>query len=308
MLSAARFGWRAVGRHLRSTTALHAVRSNHAFFGARGEGIAPLQRKNFSSVPGNEGGEKRSEGSSDLMNAVFGSMPEPLSGMKTEKFPVDKSLVGFLIGKRGANIRSLEEQTGAKVSINKEDGNVVVSTTEENMEKAVQLIHADISRINDQIKSFAERPARPTTPQASGMDSRPPETSRPPRRKQSTETMRISSSKVGVLIGTGGATLKDLEQRNNCRVFVDANSADRAETTQVLVRADSPEDVSECMKQIDELMENTREQPRLLREVMVLSDNDIGTLIGKGGATIMKIKSETNCGITVSPRDLSMET
>eukprot|EP00252_Welwitschia_mirabilis_P003219 TRINITY_DN13304_c0_g1_i3.p1 TRINITY_DN13304_c0_g1~~TRINITY_DN13304_c0_g1_i3.p1 ORF type:complete len:695 (+),score=149.34 TRINITY_DN13304_c0_g1_i3:207-2291(+) len=117
------------------------------------------------------------------------------------EIPLDK--VGLIIGKGGETIKYLQYQSGAKMQViqNQEIGAnpltrfVELSGTPEQLKRAEQLV-------NDVIKGA----------EASGSGNVPPGSEQ--------VQMKVANDKVGLIIGRGGDTIKNLQSRSGARIQI----------------------------------------------------------------------------------------
>ncbi|KAL0917666.1 hypothetical protein M5K25_012745 [Dendrobium thyrsiflorum] len=127
----------------------------------------------------------------------------------SRKIEVPNNKVGVLIGKSGETIRHLQINSGAKIQITRDGDNdphssmrhVELTGTMENINKAEQLIKDVIAEANAGgspslvAKGFS-------TPQSGGEQIE----------------MQIPSDKVGMIIGRGGETIKNLQTKTGARI------------------------------------------------------------------------------------------
>ncbi|KAI8800349.1 hypothetical protein BJ742DRAFT_86383 [Cladochytrium replicatum] len=125
-------------------------------------------------------------------------------GTKTVQVPVPRSKVGHVIGMKGATIRSLEEQSGAKIVVAADSESdpssttrqVTVSGTDDAIDLAKRLI-------DDVVNSAPTR--RPGGYDAGGEK----------------EVMRVPSDKVRLIIGRGGETIRSIQSQARVRVDIE---------------------------------------------------------------------------------------
>jgi hypothetical protein len=106
-------------------------------------------------------------------------------------------VVGLLIGKGGANIRMVQEETNAKVQVLKskessitEDAKVVVAGTEEQCLKAIRSMIETVKHKRQRLHSY-------------------------------TETLELSDAEAGRVIGLDGVTLRSIETFSGAKLIID---------------------------------------------------------------------------------------
>lgn len=120
-------------------------------------------------------------------------------GAKLNELMIDVATehVKILIGKRGAKVQSMMEESGAKIFISRHEGQdsskrrVAIRGTPEAVQKARELIEAQV-QYAETTKSFHE-----------------------------SETVQIPVQHVGLVIGKGGATIKAIEGETGAAVNID---------------------------------------------------------------------------------------
>ncbi|XP_020694385.1 uncharacterized protein LOC110108190 isoform X4 [Dendrobium catenatum] len=131
----------------------------------------------------------------------------------SRKIEVPNNKVGVLIGKAGETIRHLQINSGAKIQITRDGDNdphspmrhVELTGTMENINKAEQLIKDVIAEVHNMANAGGSPSlvARGfSTPQSGGEQIE----------------MQIPSDKVGMIIGKGGETIKNLQTKTGARI------------------------------------------------------------------------------------------
>ena len=140
---------------------------------------------------------------------------------------------------------------------------------------------------------------------------------------ESTEDMMLPTSKVGLVIGKGGETIRSLQDRAGVRMTIYQNPPEATETEKKLSITGPPERVASCKQMVLEMlaekdMERSRRMgggggvneygsqmsgergrgygPGPVVEVAV-PPNFIGLVIGKGGESIKRIQQESGTRI-----------
>ncbi|KAK6912797.1 K Homology domain, type 1 [Dillenia turbinata] len=162
--------------------------------------------KGFSSAPPDYG--QKSLGSQ--IGVAPSAIPASYGYQGTsKKIDIPNGRVGVIIGKGGETIKYLQLQSGARIQVTRDmdaDPNsptrmVELMGTPEQIAKAEQLINEVLSEAESGDSGIVSR--RLTG--SSGSDS---------------FTMKVSNNKVGLLIGKGGETIKNLQVRSGARIQV----------------------------------------------------------------------------------------
>lgn len=220
-----------------------------------------------------EDGEKR-QGSADARSEII-------------KIPRDR--VGHIVGKGGENIRRVQTVSNAFVQVSQEESDdprmkdVYLEGTPEELAKAKEEIH----RLLDE---YGEK-----------------------RREQlgislghEVEVMQIPKDTVGLLIGAGGSTIRDLQARTNAIVVVaKENESDPSLPTRSVTVAGPRANIELAKSQIEALILTLSHSHAMdgndiaSIEIFVPNDN-VGMLIGRGGETIKSMMMRTGAKVEVS--------
>ena len=135
----------------------------------------------------------------------------------TERIPIEKSLVGLIIGRAGENLRRVEQTTGARVQFKDgpESSASVRNCDISGSRSARASAKAEIYRIIDengpgnrgvgQDRSRGQSKTSSIAPQKDG--------------ENGTQIM-VPDRTVGLIIGRGGETIRDLQERSGCHVNI----------------------------------------------------------------------------------------
>lgn len=246
-----------------------------------------------------------------------------------ESISIESALVGLIIGRQGENLRRVEAETGCRVQfITGQDDNSAyreckITGTRTNRSKA----KAEINRIIDDsgmaanARATAERARE--APQGRG-------SSHQPALRDGEDSMQIMvpDRTVGLIIGRGGETIRDLQDRSGCHVNIvgEQKSVNGLRPVNLI---GSREAASRAKEMIMEIVESDskggvdkpraapqKEAPRdtgyggnhgggggdSINDSVFVPSEAVGMIIGKGGETIKDIQSTTGCKINVSPK------
>lgn len=250
-----------------------------------------------------------------------------------ESISIESNLVGLIIGRQGENLRRVESETGCRVQFitgQDETGpyrECKITGTRANRAKA----KAEINRIIDDsgmaanARAAAER-AR-DAPVARGSSNQPAL-----RDGEDTVQIMVPDRTVGLIIGRGGETIRDLQERSGCHVNIvgEQKSVNGLRPVNLIGSREAAARAKDMIMEIvesDSKAGNNKEQappPRAAgrdagygggygggagggggdstNDSIFVPSEAVGMIIGKGGETIKDIQSTTGCKINVSPK------
>nr|GMD45944.1 far upstream element-binding protein 1-like [Ipomoea batatas] len=175
---------------------------------------------------------------STLLPSVTGSYGYPGPSKKIE---IPNGRVGVIIGKGGETIRYLQLQSGAKIQVtrdmdsdpNSQTRGVELMGTPEQIAKAEQLIQDVLSEAESGGSGIV---SRRVTGQQAGAEQ---------------FVMQVPNNKVGLVIGKGGETIKNMQARSGARIQVIPLHLPPGDTsTERTVQIDGSSDQIEHAKQL----------------------------------------------------------
>ncbi|XP_031101659.1 far upstream element-binding protein 2-like [Ipomoea triloba] len=175
---------------------------------------------------------------STLLPSVTGSYGYPGPSKKIE---IPNGRVGVIIGKGGETIRYLQLQSGAKIQVtrdmdsdpNSQTRGVELMGTPEQIAKAEQLIQDVLSEADSGGSGIV---SRRVTGQQAGAEQ---------------FVMQVPNNKVGLVIGKGGETIKNMQARSGARIQVIPLHLPPGDTsTERTVQIDGSSDQIEYAKQL----------------------------------------------------------
>jgi len=228
--------------------------------------------------------------------------------------PVDQepgfNFIGMLIGFKGVTRKQLEVESGCKILFkgrgSSKDGNDI----DGERPLYVHLVASDEVSINkgtarikellfDKKKRFELRQTqmgahRMNTHISAAMSG------------MGVEVLEVPSDIVGLIIGKGGAKIRELQELSQCRIQID-NESDPVtpHLRNVTIRGD-PSNVPTAKKLVMETIQaHDAANPRIrtngptVEHVVNVPVGNVGMIIGKGGETIRALKERTQCNIHV---------
>lgn len=199
--------------------------------GSKGVIIQEIMRRSYCKITVNQNfpdGEPRIinitgkapqiEIAKELLNLVIANGPSALNqcglGVHsasniTEEMDCPQEKVGIVIGAKGVIVQEIMRRCGCKITINQDfpDGQprrVVFTGTPQQVESGKNLVNAVITHGPSAVQGIGGR-------------------------GDSVQDLNIVQSQVGKLIGPGGSTIKDIQQRFNVKMNVDQLSPDTDE-------------------------------------------------------------------------------
>mmetsp|Transcript_15878 Transcript_15878/g.39720 ORF Transcript_15878/g.39720 Transcript_15878/m.39720 type:complete len:1963 (+) Transcript_15878:175-6063(+) len=243
--------------------------------------------------------------------------PEAGSGrasLPLEKMPetitIQAELIGMLIGKGGETVKQLSKDSGARIEISKvPDGSpserrVFLTGSPDSVERAKQMI--------EDVLSKARERSGPNNPNAN--------------------SMRVPHELIGMLIGRGGETIKELKKESGARIDICKEPVEPNSQDCLVHLSGPPECVDYAKKMIEDMLSRSRERSGMQaalenrersrsrscsrsrsrsrsrsgdrgggpRQTTVYVAHElIGMLIGKGGETIKTISKDSGARIEI---------
>ncbi|XP_042038818.1 far upstream element-binding protein 2-like [Salvia splendens] len=128
----------------------------------------------------------------------------------------------------------------------------------------------------------------------------------------------IPNGKVGVIIGKGGETIKYLQQQSGAKIQITRDmDADPNSTSRAVELMGTPDQIAKAEQLINDVLSEadaggsgivsrrlTGPQSGAERFVMMIANNKVGLVIGKGGETIKSMQATTGARIQVIPLHL----
>ncbi|KIX06329.1 uncharacterized protein Z518_04305 [Rhinocladiella mackenziei CBS 650.93] len=233
----------------------------------------------------------------------------------SEILPLDKGLVGLIIGRSGENLRRVENTTGARVQFM--DGPEVAGTQRHcrisGSRSARSAAKAEIFKIiedNEMAKKGADK-SRSQSKSSAVMT-----------KEGDSLQMMVPDRTVGLIIGRGGETIRDLQDRSGCHVNIvgENKSVNGMRPVNLIGSASAQQHARDLILEIVEsdqkgisikdLHREREDSHNKLNDSIVVPGEAVGMIIGKGGESIREMQNQTGCKINVSPatgRDIERE-
>ncbi|PSK37277.1 Far upstream element-binding protein 1 [Elsinoe australis] len=258
----------------------------------------------------------------------------------SDTITVKSALVGLIIGRGGENLRRVEQETGARVQFipAREPGapqrQCTISGTQRQVAAAKREIFHTIEENGGTVPGGGSqagfdpraRPSQPPSRGGSMTGNAPPV----PREGEHNRQILVPDKTVGLIIGRGGETIRDLQDRSGCHVnIVGENKSINGRRPVNLIgtreAADKAEGLIWEIVDSDERVQSERagrpaappsrdpysqaggamfgggglEDDKINESIRVPSQA-VGMIIGKGGESIKDMQNKTGCKINVN--------
>lgn len=233
----------------------------------------------------------------------------------SEVVAIDKGLVGLIIGRGGENLRRVESQTGARVQFidSADTPGTKRHCRVSGGRAAVASAKAEIHKIIED-NELAKR----------GQDKTRHESLPPTEVTQEGDSLQVMvpDRTVGLIIGRGGETIRDLQERSGCHVNIvgENKSVNGHRPVNLIGSAASQRHAKDLIFEIvesdqkgisiKELRARHDDPYSKINDTIMVPGEAVGMIIGKGGETIREMQDRTACKINVSPasgRDIERE-
>lgn len=243
-----------------------------------------------------------------------------------EYMSIEASLVGLIIGRQGENLKRVEGETKCRVQF------LPATSPEEK--------HRQCKITGPRARRAEARAAINRIIEDSGMGAiardrggpRPPPVQAPAsdrggiaNLKDGEECLQIMvpDRTVGLIIGRGGETIRDLQERSGCHVNIvgESKSINGLRPVNLIGPYEAASMAKEMIMEIvesDNRSTNgppapTRSQPReggpdKIQDTISVPSEAVGMIIGKGGETIREMQNTTGCKINVIQQPRAGET
>lgn len=223
--------------------------------------------------------------------------------------------MGLIIGRGGENLRRVEGQTGARVQFidSADTPGTKRHCRVSGPRAAVASARAEIHKII-QDNELAKRGSDTTRTPGAPMEIVTQE-------GDSLQIM-VPDRTVGLIIGRGGETIRDLQERSGCHVNIvgENKSVNGYRPVNLIGSASSQRHAKDLIFEIvesdqkgisiKELRARQSDPHSKVNDSITVPGEAVGMIIGKGGETIREMQDRTGCKINVSPptgRDIERE-
>ena len=246
-------------------------------------------------------------------------------GDNVESISIESNLVGLIIGRNGENLRRVEADTGCRVQFitGPDDSGpwrqCKITGPRARRAEAIAEIHRiiDESGMGSGARAPNDRSVRDNASAARG-------SSHQPALRDGEDSMQIMvpDRTVGLIIGRGGETIRDLQERSGCHVNIvgEQKSVNGLRPVNLIGSREAAAKAKDLIMEIvesdskslasKERAPGQRDPTRdagygggteKINDSIFVPSEAVGMIIGKGGETIKDIQSTTGCKVNVSP-------
>ncbi|KAK6083580.1 KH domain-containing protein [Seiridium cupressi] len=247
----------------------------------------------------------------------------------TETIQIESSLVGLIIGRQGENLRRVESSTGCRVQF-------ITGPDNQGPYRQCRITgpRARRAEAKDAINRIIEDSgmgavARADNPHGGGGSRNAPAPA-PTTLREGEDVMQIMvpDRTVGLIIGRGGETIRDLQERSGCHVNItsESKSVNGLRPVNLIGTREAAAQAKELIMEIvdsDSRQANNgggaapskpERHPKndhsrnnalgggddKINDAIFVPSEAVGMIIGKGGETIREMQNTTGCKINVS--------
>lgn len=246
----------------------------------------------------------------------------------SETIQIESSLVGLIIGRNGENLRRIEGESGCRVQfLSATDGGPFRQCRITGPAPRRAEVKDAINRIIEDSGMGALNRAEETPREAAGAAGGAL------RDGEDHMQIMVPDRTVGLIIGRGGETIRDLQERSGCHINIvhESKSVNGLRPVNLI---GTPEATARAKDFILEIVDsdsrqeaapqankhasmsrngggqsrdnysqhnNPYEGPGKITEAIYVPSDAVGMIIGKGGETIREIQSQAECKINVAP-------
>jgi len=233
----------------------------------------------------------------------------------SEVLPLDKGVVGLVIGRSGENLRRIESTTGARVQFL--DGPEVAGTQRHcrisGSRAARSAAKGEIFKVIDDNEVVKRGDSKPRGQSKAVVAT---------TKEGDSLQMMVPDRTVGLIIGRGGETIRDLQDRSGCHVNIlgENKSINGLRPVNLIGSVSAQQYARDLIMEIVEsdqkgisikdLHREREESQGKISETIYVPGEAVGMIIGKGGESIRDMQNQTGCKINVSPaagRDVERE-
>ena len=221
---------------------------------------------------------------------VIPSAPRP--GEKTYEARVPNGMVGLVIGRGGENIKRLNLDFGVRVQVAKEAEPRKTPDAVETRRIAITGTPEGIDRAKKDLSEMIK------TRKANGGWSTGP----------CAKTLVVDNSKIGLIIGKGGLTVKGIQERSGANVAIPSEAdTDNPLKRTLTITGQTDEAVREASVEIENMLRNhdlsngfdASDSLWGPPTPVPVPEGCVGLIIGKGGETIQRLQQGTGAKIQI---------
>ncbi|KAL2192518.1 hypothetical protein P885DRAFT_47484 [Corynascus similis CBS 632.67] len=240
----------------------------------------------------------------------------PLRGKddNVETIEIEASLVGLIIGRQGENLRRVESESRCRVQFIPPTGQndqfrlCRITGPRPQREEAKEMINHIIR--DSGMRSGGQGGDR-------GREGRGPAPPPVPKEGEDSLQIMVPDRTVGLIIGRGGETIRDLQERSGCHINIvgENKSVNGLRPVNLIGSPAAARHAKELILEIVDSDSRNGSNPAAARggrndhfgggqdkvnDSIYVPSDAVGMIIGKGGETIREMQNMTGCKINVS--------
>uniref|UniRef100_K7FML8 Far upstream element-binding protein 2 n=1 Tax=Pelodiscus sinensis TaxID=13735 RepID=K7FML8_PELSI len=247
---------------------------------------------------GDQPESKKLAAQGDSMSAQLGPIHPPPRSTVTEEYRVPDGMVGLIIGRGGEQINKIQQDSGCKVQISPDSGglperSVSLTGSPESVQKAKMLLDDIVSRGRG-------GPPGQFHDNANGQNG-------------TVQEIMIPAGKAGLVIGKGGETIKQLQERAGVKMILIQDGSQNTNVDKPLRIIGDPYKVQQACEMVMDILRE-RDQggfgdrneygSRIGGGIDVpVPRHSVGVVIGRSGEMIKKIQNDAGVRIQFKQDD-----
>ncbi|XP_031950412.1 LOW QUALITY PROTEIN: far upstream element-binding protein 2 [Corvus moneduloides] len=247
---------------------------------------------------GDQPESKKLAAQGDALPAPMGPIHPPPRTTVTEEYRVPDGMVGLIIGRGGEQINKIQQDSGCKVQISPDSGglperSVSLTGSPESVQKAKALLDDIVSRGRG-------GPPGPFPDAANGQNG-------------TVQELMIPAGKAGLVIGKGGETIKQLQERAGVKMILIQDGSQNTNVDKPLRIIGEPYKVQQACEMVLDILrerdqggfgERSDYGARLGGGIDVpVPRHSVGVVIGRSGEMIKKIQNDAGVRIQFKQDD-----
>ncbi|KAJ9065425.1 hypothetical protein DSO57_1019753 [Entomophthora muscae] len=246
------------------------------------------------------------------MASMYGQPPPYGSSGLSEEFPVPSNLVGLIIGRAGETLKRIQNLSGAKVNFAQDhdpnDANRI--TTVSGSQDAIRTARDMIDQLINNHLNNKTGGAGPMGGSSRGA----------PIPGAKDVQLPVPGNRVGLIIGKGGETIRDLIDQSGARINVVPDSTipnganverlinisgndESIERAKTLIMAIVSGEINTARGSLAMQSGSVGSQPGQEKITIKVPNDKVGLLIGRGGETIKFMQQQSRARITIEVPD-----
>lgn len=242
-----------------------------------------------------------------IHNVNNGTNNVPDGQLFEEQIGVPNGLVGYIIGRGGESISSMQARTGAKVQIQREaemapGATQRVITLSGTTKQAIDACRSIIERMvqdrtNSTQQSQQQRGSFAASVNASSQEA---------RLQQAVEAghvlvkVAVPNTDVGLIIGKAGTTIKSIQDRSGANIQIpQSGDVDNPSIRTVSITHPHGEGAQLAKQLIEDVLGSKKNQAAHVTIQVEIPDKDVGMCIGRSGCVIREMQNQSGTKIQI---------